>query len=469
MREKSLKSNIIFNTLRTGLNIIFPLVTFPYISRVLDADGVGKYDFSKSIISYFILLAGLGISQYAIREGAAIRNDNNKLTQFSNQMFTINLISTGVSYLLLFSTLFFFDFFEDYKTLILIFSIQIISVTLSIEWLYTILEDFKFITIRSFIVQLISLILMFIFVKGQNDYIIYAWITTLSLVGAYVFNFIYIQKKIKLRITANIQLKKHLKPILILFSNTIASTIYLSSDITLIGIISGDYYVGIYSVAVKIYTIVKSLTNAALSSAIPRLSNYYNQGEISKYNDLLNSLFWSMLTLIMPSIVGILVLSKEIVLIIAGDSFLRSSVSLSILSIGLLFSIIAAFLIHGVLLIQRNEKIILKATSIAAVFNIVANLLTVPYFNEVGSAVSTVFAELIIVIIAYRYGKNNFTIYFDKKKLGAIVLGCGYIIVVCLIMKTLFSSILAITVFSVILSMIGYYIILWRFKSLPSF
>ena len=160
MKQKSLKLNMVLNAIRGLLKVVFPLITFPYISRVLGVDNLGKYNFANSIISYFILFAGLGISSYAIREGSYFRNETNRLKVFADEMFTINMISTVTAYLCLICVIVIVPKFWDYKILLIIFSLQIVFCTIGIEWIYSIYEEYVYITVRSILFQLISLILL---------------------------------------------------------------------------------------------------------------------------------------------------------------------------------------------------------------------------------------------------------------------------------------------------------------------
>lgn len=149
MSNRSLKINTIFNAIKTFSSIIFPLITFPYISRTLLAENVGKVNFGLSIISYFTLIASLGITTYAIRECAAVREDRKKLSQIASQIFSINIITTFFSYLLLVLTLVFYSKLENYKLLITIQSLSILFATLGTDWINSAMEDFKYITIRT--------------------------------------------------------------------------------------------------------------------------------------------------------------------------------------------------------------------------------------------------------------------------------------------------------------------------------
>ena len=245
MKKKSLGVNAFLNGLRNVLNLLFPLVTFPYVSRVLSVSGIGIYNFSNTYINYFLLIAGLGISTYAVREGAKYREDKNKINIFASQIFSLNMIATLIAYLLLFLSLLIFKNLHSYIYCILIFSLQILFTTLGTEWIYTIYEDYTYITIRSIIFKIISIILLFLLVRKPEDYLIYAGITVFSAVGSNFLNFIHARNFVHIKLTTNINWKYHLKPILVIFASAIAVTIYVSSDTTILGLLKNDYAVGI--------------------------------------------------------------------------------------------------------------------------------------------------------------------------------------------------------------------------------
>lgn len=194
MKKKSLGLNALLNGIRTVLNTLFPLITFPYISRVLSVENVGKYNFALSVIQYFLLIAALGISTYAVREGTKFRDDKKKFSIFANEIFTINIISTIIAYILLVFTVAAVPKFKDYAVIIAVFSIEILFTTIGTEWIYSIYEEYAYITIRSIIFKVISIILLFLLVKKPDDYIVYAGITVFANAGSNILNFIHAKK-----------------------------------------------------------------------------------------------------------------------------------------------------------------------------------------------------------------------------------------------------------------------------------
>lgn len=459
MKDKSIKINMILNGIRGLLGVIFPLITFPYVSKILGTENIGKYNFASSIISYFVLLAALGINAYAIREGARLRENKEGLNKFISEIFTINIISTIVSYLLLFVLILIVPKFKDYLTLIWILSFQIIFKTIGIEWIYSIYEDYKYITIRSILFQLLSLILLFIFVHSKNDLYMYAIITVISSVGSNILNLINSKKYCKLKITKSINIKEHIKPILILFATTVTITIYVNSDVTILGFLTSDYNVGIYSVSTKIYTIIKSLLSSIVVVSIARFSALYAQNRVEEFKNTAQEIYKTLLTLLIPAIIGIIMLNREIILIISDATYIEATSSLILLSIAIFFSLGAYFWGQAMLVPLKQEKKVLKITIISAIANIVLNFILIPIWKEKAAALTTIIAEAIAFIYCkYETEKiiklDNFIRIFIKS-----LLGCVPIIITSLIIKEYISNLLLSTIIIIVLSVISYIIV----------
>ncbi|TLQ21273.1 flippase [Lactobacillus helveticus] len=456
MKNKSLGINAFLNGLRSVLNLLFPLITFPYISRVLSVQGIGIYNFSNTYINYFILIAGLGIATYAVREGAKYRNQKKKIEKFASQVFSINIFATIIAYLLLFLSLVIFKNLNNYVTCILIFSLQILFTTLGTEWIYTIYEDYAYITIRSIAFKILSIILLFILVREPSDYLWYATITVLAGVGSNILNFVHAKSFINIRLTLNTNWRYHLKPILVIFASAVAVTIYVSSDTTILGILKNDYAVGIYSTSVKIYQIAQSLISAILTVTIPRLAMLWGQKRRSEYNDVLTRVINALGILVLPASVGLIMLSREVVLIIAGHKFLSSVNSLRIITWAIIFSIFAWIFSDCVLIPAKRESKVLRNTLITAAINVILNFILIPSMSYDGTSLSTVIAEFSVMIMnGYSCRDIIKPIIFKKdtlKNLFESIIGCVGIVIVCLLCQWGWHSMIWKTVFSVVLS-----------------
>ncbi len=457
--KSNVNSNAILNIIKQSCNIIIPLITYPYVTRTLGENALGKFSFVDSVVSYFIIFAALGVPTYAIREGARIRDDKTSLIKFSSELFSINIVTTVISYLLLLVFFLMQPRLQREPILIFILSINIITNTISRDWINNIYEDFFYITIRYIIFQLISLALIFILVHSSKDYVTYTVIMMFSNSGAYISSFIYTLKRIPVRFTIRLNLTKHLKPILLLFCSTLAIQIYVKSDITVLGYLRSDSEVGIYTAASKIYTIIKALLNAVIMVAIPRLSYYLGSNCKEKYNDLVKKLRDSLIALIIPCVVGVFCLSKEIIYLIGGKTYISGCMPLSILCFALFFSVMGCYYAQGILIANRDEKTFMIATMISAVINIVFNIIVIPFWGMNGAAVTTVIAEVLIYVICGRKSSK----YYKRTKISgliSIISGCFAIIIVCVLSRILVDNILIRSMISIFISAVIYFLIL---------
>lgn len=433
-KNKSIKINMILNMLKGIMSIIFPLISFPYISKVLGVDNIGKYNFASSIVSYFVLIAGLGITTYAIREGTKYRESISDINIFVNEIFSINIISSLLAYILLVICLISINKLFDYKELIVILSIQIAFQTIGVEWLYSIYEDYLYITIRSFIFQLVSLILMFVLVCDSNSVNLYALITVIASVGSNVMNFVHSKKYSRIKFTCRINWRTHLKPILILFAMSLTVTLYVNSDTTILGLIKGDNSVGIYSISTKIYTVIKRVLSSILVVSIPRLSLYWGMGKQSDFISTAKDIYQTLLTILMPVILGIILLRKEIILIISTENYLQAATSLILLSFALFFCMGAWFWGQCILIPCKQENIVFKATIVSAIVNIILNIILIPIWAENAAAFTTIVAEGIAFFWCRHYRKKELEIRFSSQILEKIIIGCivVFITIFCL-------------------------------------
>lgn len=438
-KSKSIKINALLNIIKQCCNIIFPLITYPYVSRILGSQNLGKYSFSDSIISCFMIAASLGIPTYAIREGARIRNEKNKIRQFSSELFTINIIALVMSCIVLFLLIRFVPRLGKDVLITYILSINIITSILGRDWINAIYEDYVFISARYIFFHLLSVILTFAFVRESADYIKYTVIMLLGNSGGYVANFFYTQKYIPLKITSHINIKKHGKPILYLFCTSVALTIYIKSDITVLGFFRSDSEVGIYTLSSKIYMIIKALLNAAITVTIPRLASYLGSNKIIEYQNLLNKLRKGLCIIVFPVVVGLFFMAEEIILLLGGTEYHSGYIPLTILCIALILAVFSTFYAQGILVVNRNEKHFFAATTISAIVNIVINILFIPQFGMICAALSTLLAELIVVVICRYYSQKDVDLH-DDGNMKSVLVGCVIIAIICIIVKSIVLS-----------------------------
>lgn len=465
--NKSIGINAILNALCNILSIVYPLITFPYVLRVLGVTNIGKINYGNSIVTYFALFASLGISTYAIREGSRIRDSETKINEFVNQIFTINIISTAVSYFLLIILLISIKELNNYFVLIVIQSLTIICSTFSVSWLSSIYEDYLYITIRSIVIYLISIILLFCFIKSTDDYLLYAFMQVVTSAVVALSNWIYFRRYVRVRITPKLSLKRHLRPILILFANSFAITIYVNFDITMLGWIKGDLEVGLYSAAVKIYLIVKNVLMSIYQVTIPRLSFMYGQKNYDKYKELFTNLWGKLTVLLIPMSIGLFVLAPDIMLLIGGEEYVVSGIALRFLCVALVFSIYAGFVSPVLNVTIGKESENLLATIISAVINILLNFYFIFKFSFVGAAFTTVVAEMIAFIFPFIRVKNK-KMYLETKRiiqsLIKVLISSAVIIPIYYIVNNITENYIITILLTVPISVCSYLIILIALK-----
>ena len=255
-KVSSVKINFIMNFILTISNFIFPLITFPYVSRILLAEGIGTVNFATSIVAYFSMLGMLGIPTYGIRACAKIRDDKEKLNKTVIEIMILNAIVMSIALVLLLVSVLSIEKLYTERMLYLILSSTLVFNVLGVDWLYRSLEKYTYITIRSIVFKFISVILMFLFVHQTQDHLIYGAISVFAAVGSNVLNFINLRKLISIPSINDLNIFQHLKPTLTFFLLTVSSTIYLNVDTTMLGFIKGSEAVGYYSAAVKIKQIL---------------------------------------------------------------------------------------------------------------------------------------------------------------------------------------------------------------------
>lgn len=409
--NNKIKKNTIYNAVKTLSAVIFPVIVFPYSSRILQPENLGKINFATSIANYISLIASLGIATYAVRECAIVRNNQVKLNKTASQIFSINLLSTFIAYCVLIILIMTNNKLKEEYILIIILCIPVLFQSLGADWINTAMGDLRYVTQRTIVFQVISLVCIFIFVKNPKDYFRFALISSGASIGANMVNMLYHKRYCKIQITKNMNLHRHIKPVLMLFVLTLSQTIFLNIDVTMLGFVKGDIEVGIYSVAVKIYNLASTLFSAISIVIIPQLSYSISQKKYDKVKVLQRYALSYILVLGIPMIFGINILTPEIVILLAGKSYISAVPILRILTVALLFVMFGgAFIGNIVLLPAAREKVFMQASILATFINIVLNYFLIPYYGMVAAAITTVLSELVILVVLIEKGyKEIFT------------------------------------------------------------
>lgn len=420
------------NFIRVSINLLFPLITFPYIFRVLLAEGVGKISFAQSITSYFILLSGLGLSIYGVRAVAKVRDDKEKLSKLVIELLFITLISTFIVFFLFMGFINIGEKTYDHKVLLTVFSISVIFTNLGVEWFYQGIEQYKYITVRDIFFKILSLILLFLLVKEETDYLIYASILVLSVSGSAILNFVNLRRYIHFKTSLKISdLKRHIKPILLAFGFSMATSIYVNLDTVMLGYLSNEKAVGLYTASIRITKIVIVLVSTLGYVLIPRISYYIENNNMEEFRKIAKLSANFTLLIALPAVLGLFILAPDAIFIFAGDDFSEAVTSMRILVPIILFLGFSNFIGIQILYPYGKEKIVLISVIIGAIINLTFNYILIPKFSHVGAALATLFAEgmvLLILIVLSRktlsflsIDKNAFKIIFSALVMGIIL------------------------------------------------
>jgi len=405
----SVKYNFVMNFILTASNFIFPLITFPYVTRILQAANYGKVNFAASVANYFMMVASLGIPTYGIRACAQVRDDKEELSKTFQELLLINTIVTAlvvVSYIVCIFTI---PRFAQDKILFLINGINIALNMLGVNWLYQGLEQYDYITIRSIAFKAIALVLMFALVHGAEDYILYAAITVFAAVGSNIFNIVRARRIVNFCPVGSLRsldLRRHLKPIFILFAQSVTISIYTNLDTVMLGFMKNDTAVGLYNVAIKFKGLLVSLVASLGNVLLPRMSYFVKKEMKEKFIEyMLLALNFACL-LAIPICIYFFAYSKEIILLFAGSGYLGAIVAMQYTTLAVFPNGISGVLGTQVLTSLSKEKYVLYSVIIGAVSDFILNIVLIPKWDAAGAAFATMIAEYLVMLTQIIFTRN---------------------------------------------------------------
>ena len=421
MKQKSLKLNVIMNMILTMSSFIFPLITFPYVSRILLPEGTGKVSFATSLISYFSMFAQLGIPMYGIRACAKVRDNRQELTRTAQELLIINLIMSVISYVVLFIAIAFVPRLQSEKTLYVIVSFTIILTSIGMEWLYKALEQYTYITIRSVIFKFIALIAMFLLIHEKTDYVIYGGISILAGCASNIFNFINVHKYIDLKPVGGYNFKQHLKPIGTFFAMACASTIYTNLDTVMLGFMKSDVDVGYYNAAVKIKSVLLGVVTSLGAVLLPRASYYMEHGLNDEFQKISKKAIEFVFLIALPLSIYFMIFAKEGVLFLSGSAYEGAIIPMQIIMPTLLWIGLTNIMGIQMLVPLGREKVVLYSEIAGALVDLVINLILIPRMASAGAAIGTLVAEIVVWIVQFIALRVDVTEAYRRIRYGKIL------------------------------------------------
>lgn len=403
MKIRSVKFNFIMNFILTASSILFPLITAPYILRVLQAEGNGRVDFASSVMTCFMMFASLGIPTYGIRTCAKVRDDKEELSNTVQELMIINTVTMALTYTAFLVLVFLVPQFAEEKTLLFINSISMVLNVIGVTWFYNAIEQYAYITACSIAFKLASILLMFLLVRSPEDYVKYGAITVFAASGSYILNFWNLRKHIRFKKTRPYRFRVHLRPILVFFSMSAAINVYTNLDTTMLGIMKDKAEVGYYSAGIKIKNLLVSLTTSLGAVLLPRLSYYIEKGEQKAFQETVSKAFHFVLILGSAVTVYFIVMAQEALLLLGGDGYSASVTPMQILMPTVWLIGLSNITGMQILTPYGQENKVLVSIVGGAVLDFILNLALIPNYGASGAAFATLLAELLVLVVQCYY------------------------------------------------------------------
>lgn len=388
--------NYLYSSLYQLFLIIVPFVTIPYVSRVLGAELIGINSYTNTILSYFVLLANLGILMYGNRTVAYYRDSIEHRSKKFWEIISLKLIVSAIVYFLF---LIFVFFYPNYRLIFMIQSVQIIATALDISWLFDGMEDFKRTVVRNFLVKLTSVILIFTFVRSAEDFDKYVWITVGATLIGNLTLWTYLHHYVVRIPIKELKLKEHFNPIISLFIPQIASTIFVSINKIMLGNLSTMSQTGYFENADKVVRVLLALVASVGVVIFPKVANAYKNNDKERVLKLTYLTFDAVNIIAIPMVVGIISISTIFSTIFFGTEFAGIDTVLSILVLELIFMGYSSVLGSQYLIATGQSRYLSIAVLGGIVSTAVASILLIPIYGAVGGAISSVIGEASIMIV----------------------------------------------------------------------
>lgn len=461
---KSLAKNSIYNILYKCSNFIFPLIVSAYVSRILLAEGVGKVSSAQNIVTYFTILAALGLPTYGTKVIASCGKNMDKRNKAFSELFMVNAASTMICSIAYYLMVVQIPYFQHRQALSMVCGLAIIFNIINVDWFYQGCEEYGYIMVRNLLIKIISLVAIFVFVKTVDDYIKYAAILTLSKVANNIFNIIHMKEYVRITFV-NLNISQHIKPVFVFLAASIAIEIYTLADTTMLTFIHGDTIVGYYTTARKGIDVIRTMIIAVCAVFLPRLSYYYSNKEFSSFKNLIDKGLKILTYITIPAAVGVILTAKYFIPILFGEDFSNSIVTTQILSVSIITVAFSNFLGYQVLVTIGKEKEMLISTIIGAIVNIVLNFVLVVVFKHNGVAIASAVTELCVALYQIKAVNKVICIKIEKRFILSGLIGTIFLILSVIVCQKLFDRYIVCLLLSVVVGVLIYGIVTLGLKN----
>lgn len=390
MNISSLKKNLLYNTLYQILTIAIPLVTTPYVSRVLGAEGLGRYSYAFSIVTYFMMFAMLGVNNYGNRSVAMVRDDANKLSKTFCSIYVFQLITSLI--MIVIYVLYVITLYDD-KCMGWIMLVYLFASAIDINWVFFGLEQFKITVIRNTVIKLLSVFAIFAFVKDTKDVYVYSLIYMIGSLLSQIYLWTIVKRYVKFSRVSFIDIVPHIKPNLILFIPVIAVSLYKVMDKIMLGSISTKSEVGFYEACEKVIAVPMGLVSSLGTVMMPRMSNLLANNEVERSKQYISKSILIAVFLSTSISFGIMAVAKEFVPIFYGEGYEKCISLFQLLLPSGIFIAFANVIRTQYLIPNQKDRVYVISVIMGAIINLIINIILIPRYASIGAAIGTLCAE----------------------------------------------------------------------------
>lgn len=394
-----LKANFFYSSILTTANYIFPLVTYPYISRILEVTNLGAINFVDSIINFFSLVSMMGISWVGIREIAAAKKDQEQLSIAFSSLITLNFITTVAVLAILLIGMYTIPALIENRELLWIGAIKLVFNLFLIEWFYKGIEDFGYITKRTIIIRIIYVVGVFIFVRDINDRNIYYFLTTCTIIISAIINILYSLRYVKYSFKIE-YINIHKKSYFSVGIYSLLSSSYTLLNIAILGFIAGDTQVGYFSTGAKLFYIILALFSAFTGVMMPRMSSLVSEGKFSEFQNKIKISYNFLFGMMIPFIIFTYLLTPQIILFISGPGYEGAIIPMKIITPLLFILGYNQILIIQIMMPLKMEKELLRNSIVVSLSGLIFSFISIKIYQSIGSSLAWLISELLMLILS---------------------------------------------------------------------
>ena len=432
----SITYNFIMNAALSISTVLFPLITYPYVTRVLGAEYYGKVIFASYVVSWVSMFAQLGIPAYGIRACAACRNDQAKLRKTVREILTLNVINALLVYGVFLLCVILVPRFREDPLLFLIVSVPVLLNAVGADWFFKGLEEYGYITFRDTLFRVIAIFLLFLLVHTKQDYRLYGLTMAVSGGGPAVLNFLNARKRLGgFRDGQETDWKQHFRPVLTFFTLSVAISIYTNMDVVMLGFLSSDTQVGFYGAATRMKGIAISLVTALGAVLMPRVSNYLAEGRVKDFRDLVTKNFAFVFLAAAPMTLYCMAMADQVILFLSGEGFRGAILPMRAISAVILLVGLSNVTGMQILVPSGRERLTTISTIWGAAVNLAVNLALIPALGAMGAVIGTIAAEAVVLLVQAWFLKGELPDYLEEIEIGKIVLANAAAVLVVMGMR----------------------------------